>query len=264
MSLLLLAALALAAAALDSSASVVPWSELGLSTAAEDAMVRGPELLHAGPGGRLALWDGVRRELVILEGDTPTIGIPMRHASDLLLLDDALLVLDHAARQLQLWSLAGEPLASSRLPSLVPTSVILSMVGDQVGALDLFGNRHPVATLCGDGLEAPRGSRLEELDSPVRWADGVMRTEGFELPLPEAIQASGQRLGDWLVVDRVVDEAPLVVEREAWHIPSRDKLSLPVEGRLYAPRGDVAVTPEGELVVILPWEHGLEILRVKP
>ncbi len=91
-----------------------------------------------------------------------------------------------------------------------------------------------------------------------------MVTAGFSVELPDAVKASGQRFGDWLVIDEVVQDAPLKVTRTAWHVPTRRSVPLPVEGRLYAPRGDLATTPEGELVVMVPRDGGLELLRVSP
>lgn len=252
------------APALTPSTSAIDWSKLGHTEALEDAQPRGPGLLRAGPDGRLLLYDGVRREVVILEGDQPSLAFPVRHASDLALLHDGVLVLDHAARTVSLWSFEGTLRAQRELGPLVPTSVRLQLDGDQVLARDIFGHGHPAATLRDGELEAPVAQGLQERPGAVQWEGGVMQTEGLQLELPQALEASGQRFGDWLVVDVVVAEAPIAVERTAWHIPSHQSFDLPVEGRLYAPRGDVAATPEGDLVVIVPWDWGLEILRVSP
>jgi hypothetical protein len=201
---------------------------------------------------------------VILEDDRPAVSFPVRHASDLALVDDGVLVLDHAAREIALWSFDGAQRSVCRLGPLVPTSVGLRIEGDQVLARDVFGNGHPVATLRNGELEPPVVRGLQERAPSVSWDGATMRTEGLELELPQALEASGQRFGDWLVLDVVVADRPIAVTRTAWHIPTHQPQPLPVEGRLYAPRGDVAVTPEGELVVIVPWDHGLEILRVSP
>jgi hypothetical protein len=66
------------------------------------------------------------------------------------------------------------------------------------------------------------------------------------------------------VVDVVVGDAPIRVTRTAWHIPSKRARELPVDGRLYAPRGDLALSPEGALVVLVPWAAGLELRWVSP
>ena len=245
-------------------ATTLPWTELGLTEAREDAQIRGPGLLHAGKDGRLLLYDSVRREVVLLQGDQPALAFPVRHASDLLLVDQGVLVLDHSARQLTLWSLDGQQRAAVDLPALIPTAVSLGLQGDQLLALDPFGHGHPIATLGDDQLQPPVAQGLQERPPAVRWDGATMHTQGMDLPLPAALEASGQRFGDWLVVDVVVADSPIVVTRTAWHVPTREPHELPVAGRLYAPRGDLAATPEGELVVLVPRAEGLEILRVSP
>jgi hypothetical protein len=243
---------------------LLDWSQLGSSAAREDAQARGPELLHAGPGGRLALYDGVRREVMILQDAQPVLSFPVHHARDLLLLDAGVLVLDHSARQLSLWGYDGDLRSMCTLPALVPTAVRLRLEGDQVLAVDPFGHGHPAATLRGGDLSTPVLRRLQVRPDEVRWDGDVMWTEGFRLELPQALEASGQRLGDWLVVDVVVGDAPIRVTRTAWHIPSKRARELPVDGRLYAPRGDLALSPEGALVVLVPWAAGLELRWVSP
>ncbi len=244
--------------------TLLDWSELGHTEAREDAQPRGPGLLEAGADQRLALYDSVRREVVILEDDQPTVAFPVHHASDLLLLEHGVLVLDHSARELSLWSLDGALRAQRALPALVPTAVTMGLEGDQVLALDIFGHGHPAATLRDGELQEPAARGLQQRHSPVLWDGSTMSTEGLDLSLPDALKASGQRFGDWLVVDEVLGDSPIRVTRTAWHIPSRQAHTLPVDGRLYAPQGDLAATPEGDLVVLVPRDEGLEILRVSP
>ncbi len=256
--------LALPAHGADVRSATIPWTELGMQPAAAEATARGPELLHTGAGGRLALYDTVRREVALLEGDQVTLAFPVRHASDLALVDGGVLVLDHSAREVELWSLDGALRSVRSLPDLVPTSVGLAVVGDQVHGRDVFGNGHPVATVGGGDLGPSRDVGLQALGAEVFWDGETMSTSGLRLHLPQSIKASGQRFGDWLVVDVVVSDSPIEVTRTAWHVSSGQSVDLPVEGRLYAPRGDVAATPEGDLVVIVPRDAGLEILRVSP
>ena len=263
-SLVFLLCMASTARAVEPRSVLVPWTELGLAPAALDAMARGPELLHAAAGGRLALYDAVDREVVLLEGERVVLGFPVRHASDLVLLEGAVIVLDHAARQVASWSLDGDLRAVRSLPDLTPTSLGLVLEGDQLHGQDIFGNRHPVATVSGADLSAPQAQGLLPETGAVFWDGQAMSTGDFRIQLPHAIKASGQRFGDWLVLDVVVADDPIQVERSAWHVPSRQSVALPVEGRLYAPRGDVAATPEGELVVMVPWEEGLELRWVSP
>ncbi len=261
---LLIALLTPAVLGASQRSAVLPWSEIGLEPARQEAPAQGPEHISAGPDGLLALYDSVRREVLLLQDGAPLLSFPVRHASDLLLTARGVLLLDGAARELQLWSLQGAPLGSQALPALAPSGVTLALEGDQVYAADIFANRHPVATLLQGDLGAPAQGGLREPAQDVRWEDGVMRSEDLRIPLPQAIKASGQRFGDWLIVDAVVAEAPLKLTRQAWHAPTGQSVELPVEGRLYAPRGDAAATPEGELVLLVPRAEGLELLWVTP
>jgi hypothetical protein len=250
--------------AVDTTSRHIDWSQLGLSEAREDAQVRGPELLHAGPDGQVALYDSVRREVVILDDGQPGLSFPVHFAADLLLVEQGVLVLDSSARRVSLWSWEGRLLAGWGLPALVPTAVTLLLEGDQLLARDIFGHGHPVATLRHGDLLEPVARGLQRRPDEVRWDGETMRTEGLEIELPTALEASGQRFGDWLVVDVVLAEPPIEVSRTAWHIPSRQQKDLPVADRLYAPRGDLAVTSEGQLLVLVPRPDGLELMKVSP
>jgi hypothetical protein len=263
-SLLLLPLLCSAGWAIDASSQLIDWSQLGLSEAREDAQARGPELLHAAADGRLALYDSVGREVLLLDAGQPGLSFPVHFAADLLLVEQGVVVLDSSTRRLGLWSWEGRLLAGWGLPPLVPTAVTLVREGDQILAQDIFGQAHPVATLRHGDLLEPVATGLQRRPDRVLWDGAAMRTEGLELELPGALEASGQRIGDWLVVDAVVADLPLQVTRTAWHIPSRQHRDLPVAGRLYAPRGDLAATPEGDLLVLVPKPAGLELLRVSP
>ncbi|MCB9778577.1 MAG: hypothetical protein H6742_08455 [Alphaproteobacteria bacterium] len=245
----------------------VAWgsaSGLSLSPGGPDQLAQGPEQLAVGPDGVPWLFDPVQGEVVPLAADGGAHrSFPVRHCSDLLVVDDGLLVLDHSARTLTLWSPQGVALDSIELPALVPTHVGLAVDGDRVLARDPFGNLHPVGVLDG-GLRKEDGP-LEEVGTGVRWREGMLSTEGLQLSLPDALRASGQRFGDWLIVDEVrSDEGPLVVERTAWHVPTGQSVALPVRDRAYAPRGDAAALPDGGLLVLVPWDDGLSLIEVQP
>ncbi|MFH1463022.1 MAG: hypothetical protein ABIO70_01420 [Pseudomonadota bacterium] len=260
----LLLLLATHAQALGLERELLDWSSFGHTAAAEDAQAQGPVLLHAGPGERVALYDPVHGEIAVLQPGHAPVRIPVHSASDLVLLPDGLLALDPSTRALTSWSLDGRLRSRRALPPLVPTSVTLALAGDQVLAVDIFGQGHPAATLADGDLGPPALGKLQRRPDAVRWDGRTLSTEGLQLDLPDAIVASGQRFGDWLVVDEVVDDAPIAVIRTAWHVPTRQAQDLPVEGRLYAPRGDCAATPGGALLVLVPKAEGLELLRVKP
>jgi len=265
--LLLLVQAALGASA---DAFLIGWDALGFAPAQPEVEARGPEGIEAGPEGRLAFWDPVRGEVVLLEDDRIARRIRVRAADDLLLLERDLLLLDRAAREVQRWSLDGRLRERRALPALTPSGIRLAEQGGEVFGADLFGNRHPLFALEEGGITAPRTPGIAAPVTAVRWerapAEGPRRmvTEGLEVPLPDALEASGQRFGDWLVVDAVVADRPLRVERRAWHVPTGESVELLVRGRLYAPRGDVAVDPDGRLVVLTPRAEGLQVLRVSP
>jgi hypothetical protein len=67
-----------------------------------------------------------------------------------------------------------------------------------------------------------------------------------------------------LVVDQVVGEHPIRVERQAIDLETHASVSLPVQGRPYVPNGDVAADDQGRLHVLIPTESGLEVRRVTP
>lgn len=262
--LLLASLLARPAQALEFGRDVLPWSSFGHTDPGLDAQARGPELLHAGQDGLVALFDPVRHEVTALRPGRDAVHLPVHFASDLVLLPDGMLVLDPSTRALTLWSAEGRLRSARNLPPLVPTAVTLALAGDQVLAVDLFSQGHPVATLAGGELQAPVLWKLQRRSDPVVWDGRALHTEGFDLELPDALAASGQRFGDWLVVDEVVEDDPIAVSRTAWHIPTRQAADLPVAGRSYAPRGDCAAAPDGSLLVLVPRPEGLELLRVTP
>ena len=94
--LLLLVQAALGASA---DAFLIGWEALGFAPAQPETEARGPEGIEAGPEGRLAFWDPVRGEVVLLEGDRIARRIRVRAADDLLLIERDLLLLDRAARE---------------------------------------------------------------------------------------------------------------------------------------------------------------------
>lgn len=271
--LLLASLLALPAQALDVQRLVLPWTELSLQAEAPDAAARGPELLSAGPGGLLAVCDPVTREVALFDDASLSIGqlrlsFPVRLCSDIEFTDSGdLLVLDHAGRRLSLVAADGTALAETTLPALVPTGVRVGVQDDLVVGIDIFGNHHPIATVVVGGLQAPRDSALDERAGAVVWdaTTRTMRTDDLTVDLPQALVASGQRVGHWLVIDAVVGDSPsLVVQRQAWHLPTGQVAQLPVTGRSYAPRGDAAQDTAGRLVVLDPREDGLGLLQVTP
>jgi hypothetical protein len=251
--------------------------EVGFVPAAEDRPALGPELYAVSADGAAGLYDPGRREVLVLGagGERLTVAVP--RLDDLAFAaDGGLLLLDEAARTLTLTDAAGETLDVLTVPGLVPPGSRLRIEGDEVRAVDLFGNRHRLATLDGEGLADGEGPALLEDPWPVRWdaAARVMRCEGLELALPEALKASGQVLLDpggepaWLLVDQVVAEGPLVVERTAWRIDGEVYgevvVRVPVGEGAWTPGRAAAAGPGGSLTLLLPGEADLDLARVSP
>jgi len=267
-----------AALALDVARQDLPWTELPLQAGAPEALPQGPEQLAAGPGGRLALYDAASREVVLIEGGRAALSFPVDRCADLAFTAAGdLLVLDTSARSLALWSPQGVALAQAHLPERAPTGLLLVVEGDQVYGRDLFGNLHPLALVDHAGLRAPEQDRLVERAGAVRWdpAAGVFHVRpsqgpDVDVPAPGAVKASGQLQGSWLVVDTVLgdtalgDTGPLRVRREVVSLPSLERVALPVEGRLYAPHGDLALGSDGSLWVLDPEAAGLGLVQVRP
>ncbi len=262
---LLLALLSPPAHAADFSSSRISWSELGVEAGALDAAPRGPAQLAVGADGTVVLYDSVLREVDVIDQGQPALSFPVRSGTDLLVVDAGVVVLDGAARTLTLWSTDGAELASTRLPDLVPSGVLLGAHGDEILAVDAFGNGHPVARVVAGGFAPSALTGLRAPVDPVLWDGHAMHSGQQRVDVPGAVKASGQRVGDWLVVDAVTSDAgPVQVTRTAWHLPSGQSAALPVDGRLYAPRGDLAALPDGGLLVLVPWPDALELLEVRP
>ncbi|NOY26020.1 MAG: hypothetical protein GXP62_09130 [Oligoflexia bacterium] len=261
------------AAAATTSRSVLPWSQLSLEPAAPDAAARGPELLTAGHLGMLAVCDPVSHEVDLIDasgagGDRVSSRLAVGLCGDIAFaLTGDLVILDNATRRLSLVGVDGQTLAQVTLPDLAPTGLHLAIENDQVLGLDLFGNAHPLASVEGASLQPARQTKLEDRAGAILWdaASHSLHTDGLTLDLPQARVASGQQVGDWLIVDIVVNDAPaLMVRRQAWHVPTGQVVDLPVQGRLYAPHQDAAQDDQGRLVVLDPRADGLGLLRVSP
>lgn len=263
-----------AAFAAGSRVGLLPWAELDLIPAAPESPALGPDLLAAGPDGQLALWNPAEALVHVydsvdaaLAGDTGS-AFALAAADDLAWTGSGIIVLD--GRRISLFSASGQLLSERALPELVPTGARLQVDGDQVYGADVFGNRHPAAQLVKGALVAPSSQKLLAPADPVRWdaASQTMRAGGQELALKDAIKAGGRVIRGggqrWLVVDAVVGDAPLRIQRQVLSLDSGARATIPVEGRLYAPTLDVAVDGRGALIWMAPQRDGLRVGEVLP
>lgn len=266
--------LGLPALAADARVGLLPWAELDLIPAAPEAPAVGPDLLAAGPDGQLALWNPAEALLHLypsvdaaLAGD-PGSTFALAAAEDLAWTGVGLLVLD--GRRISLYAASGQRLSERELPGLVPTGVRLVVEDAAIYGADVFGNRHPVATLAGATLRAPKSQALLPPAAAVRWDEPArtLRVGMTAVKMPDAMKAGGRVLlgggQRWLVVDAVVGDSPLQVERQVISLDTGARVSLPVSGRLYAPTADVAVDGRGALVWMAPQAEGLRLGEVLP
>lgn len=269
-----LACLGASATAAGSRVGLLPWGELALLPAAPESPALGPDLLAAGPDGQIALWDPASGLVHLypsvdaaLAGD-PGSAFALAVADDLAWTGAGLLVLD--GRRLLLFSEGGQPAGSRTLPDLAPTGLTLWVEGSEVYGADVFGNRHPLASLADAQLRAPTGRRMLPPEVAVRWDPKrrVLSAGERRLSLPEALRASGRVISGggerWLVVEAVVGESPLRVERQALSLRTGAQVLLPTSGRLYAPSDDLAVDGRGALIWMAPLRDGLRLGEVSP
>lgn len=252
----------------------LPWGELTLIPAAPEAPALGPDLLAVAEDGRVALWNPAEALVRVLPGvDAALAGDPgeafaLAAADDLAWTGAGLLVLD--GRRLRLYDARGQLLSDRELPGLVPVGVRLAPAGDLIYGADVFSNRHPLARIEGARLLAPPDGALLPPETRVRWDAGArtITAGNTRIALTDALKAGGRVLSGggrrWLVLDVVVGDAPLVVERRARCLETGAEARLPVAGRLYAPSADLAVDGRGRLVWMAPFADGLWLGEVAP
>lgn len=244
------------------------WSfqQVGYVPAGPERLARGPERLASGPDGLVAFWDPVHNEIRVLSHleDTSRFSVP-RLDGLAFAGDGRLVVLDHATRTVTLWSTDGRAFDAAAVPDLVPPGGLLVLSGDEVLSEDVFGNRHRVARIEGDTLRAPEGRSVVEPPHTVRWQGDHVLVDDVSVSIEPAMTGGARLLGDrWLVVDRVVHDHPIAVQRQAIDLAGGQTVELPVDGRAWVPRQDVAVDDQGRLLYLDPRPNGLVLVEVTP
>lgn len=148
-----------------------------------------------------------------------------------------------------------------KLSGLVPSQGSWTVLGDELVAIDLFGNEHPIA-LVATGLVATTGPALRPSPHQVkRQAPGFI-VDDATIDVGDAERSGVQPLqGGWVVVDRVWSGADGIrAERSVWN-----------GGRsVLVPRGDVipaealSVAPNGHLWMLVPRLGGTDLIEVTP
>lgn len=233
--------------------AVLPWEAVGFAPAAPERTALGPQHLAAGPDGLAVVYDPVGKRVVVLRDLAIEGAFAIGRVDDLAIGPDGEIVAV-IGRRVHLLDASGAELDRFDVPALVPTGVDVEVRGDEVVGLDPFGNVRPIARIDGHALTATDGPALRKVPAAARVdVPGALKTG------TRAFEGGGTT---WLVVDAVVSDAPIAVER--WAQVGGTHVDLPVDERLYAPFGDLAVDADGRLLVLDPREDGLHLLRVSP
>lgn len=229
---------------------VVAWSEFGFAAAGPESKAIGPDRVAAGADGLSALWDPVAARVLVLSDLVVTGGFTVAHVDDLAFAGRDLLLLQ--GRTVALRDAAGRDLGQVGVPDVVPTHIDLLVRGSDVWGVDPFGNLHALARL-DHGLAAPTGASF----------GGRATAPHAVAKRPGALKTSVRTLeGGWAIVDDVVRDFPIGVERSVVH--DARSLSLETSGRAWVPADDADVDADGRLVVIVPLSDGLHVRRISP
>lgn len=232
---------------------VVPWSVAGLVPAGPEQPAFGPDRLAIGPDGAWAAMSVPRARVIGSFGELPVAGADALAFTE----DGDLLVL--AGRRLTRYAVSpgsAAPVAGVDLPGLVPPGVGLSVEGEEVVGVDVFGNLHPVArAVAGGGLAPPEDAALRPGPAVRRTAAGEVTRDGE----PVARGALAARpVGACVLVERGVRGAvtarELVCAGRVW--------ALPLDG-VYRPFAGVAAW-EDVVAWLDPRADGLHVTRVSP
>ena len=257
------------AAGMSTEETALSYDVVGFDVGDVDEAPRGGELLCAGPGERLALYNPIQAQVLLLDAarDVAAV-IDVDHVGSMAF-DAAgrLVVYAPHTRQLTLFAPDGQLLSSAALPDIVPPGGTVVAADATVFIADVFGNLHRAARLAEGQLLPPQGPTLVQGGGRVRWSGDTrtMTVDGVEWPLPDALKASGRLVGsDWLLVDEVRADAPIVATRTAILRETGAAYSLPVEARAYVPRADVVADEAGRLLFLDPRPDALYLVEVTP
>lgn len=239
---------------------VIPWSALAFQAARTESPAVGPDLLAVGTRARVAMYDAVDDSVTIV--GAPVAPFSVGHADGLAVSNAGqVVVLDDSAREVRVYAADGGRVSAMGLPGVVPADGTLAIDGQTLLSVDIFGNGHRIATLSVSGeLGKTTGPAMQVPTHDIRRSGGTISVDGREVATRTG-RVGARSLGRWLLVE-AMDEG--TVTRDAILLSDGTTVSVPVRGRMYAPRLDIASAGDGTLAWMDPRDDGLHVVTVTP
>jgi hypothetical protein len=246
-------------------------TDVGFTPGGEDAQAIGPDYLVAGPDGTVALYDRVRRQVLLLRRDLTRRTLQVENADGLdFTRQGHLAVLDGASHRIHLYLTSGELLRTLDLRrSGLFSKGMLSLEEGILYATDSQGQRQAIAELS-DGRFKPirRGQQLDAAQV-LKWRErgsrfGLIEVGGEPLEVPPSVHVAVRRFGPWIELTATSTDVQgrLRVQRTLRR-PNRI-LPLPTADLgAYAPIADLAVLSGGDTIVYLePAQEAVSVVWV--
>ncbi|HSP79714.1 MAG TPA: hypothetical protein VLQ93_14375 [Myxococcaceae bacterium] len=233
--------------------------EVGFEPASEDAQALGPDYLTAGPKGAVALYDRVRRRVLVLGREG------LRGSFDAGLADGLgftrqgeLIVMDGTRHQLRLHRPDGELLRTIDIPREGLLGA-LTLDDGVLYATSPKGEQKAIAELVNGKPQRPRKSVDLSKQQVLRWKERVAggrvaEVGGESLTLPEKARITARRIGTWIeLVIATSDAGGRQVDVKRTLRRQGQVVPLPDATRgAYTPIADLVVDSDGTLVYLEP------------
>jgi len=247
-------------------------TDVGFQPASEDAIALGPDHLTVGPKGVAALYDRVRRKVLLLSRDGAPKSFDAGHVDGLIFTFlNEIVVIDRSQRQLRLYRPSGELQRTINIPHDGMLGA-LSMEEGLIYSTSHDGQRKAIAELSAGKLRRPQQEKTVELSKEQllslkgRVEGGqLMQVAGESHVVPEKARVSARRLGSWIELAIAATDASgnLSVKRTLRR--NGQVVALPDGSRgSYAPVGDLAVGRDGTVVYLEPGEKEVTLAWIDP
>jgi hypothetical protein len=244
--------------------------DVGFQPASEEAQALGPDHLTAGPQGVAALYDRVRRSVLVLTRQGAPTSFDAGRVDGLSFTREGnLVVMDTSQRQLRIYRPTGELQRTLNIPR-VGVLGALSFEDGVLYATTHDGQRRAIAELAAGRLRLPQQTvelSKEQLLSLKESATGgqLLQLEGESHVVPEKARVSVRRLGSWMELVIAATDAKGGVHVTRTLRRNGQRVVLPDGARgSYSPVGDLAVSTDGTVVYLEPGEKELTLAWIDP